>query len=111
MFKSALYPCVIEFTVTRDDTLSRAGQDTAIPSASANASGVLGSGGGGETQTTRDVQTTASGTGGAAEGKDQGETVEAEIGDGSSAAKEGTSSSWLAGVIKPKESSYKVSLT
>lgn len=106
MFKSALYPCVIEFTVKRDVTSARAG-DNVGSSAAMVAPGVLGSGMRAATQVLSDASR-ASGTVGATGGKgeDAGVIVEDTDVGGSSAAGEGVSS-WL-GTAKVKGSSYKV---
>lgn len=106
MFKSALYPCVIEFTVKRDVTSVRAG-DSVGSSAAMVAPGVLGSGMRAATQVLPDASR-ASGTVGATGGKgeDAGLVVEDTDVVGSSGAGEGASS-WL-GTAKAEESSYKV---
>lgn len=88
MFKSALYPCVIEFTVKRDVASVRAGMRsvTQVLSDASRASRTVGATGG--------------------KGEDAGIVVENTDVVGSSAAGEG-GSSWL-GTAKIEESSYKV---
>ena len=93
MFKSALYPCVIEFTVKRDGTSARAG-DTGSSSASTVAPGVLGS-----QMRSAEVSSdapTASGTGGAtgSTGENVGGVVENSGVVGSSASGRGRAHGW-----------------
>ena len=115
LFKSALYPCVIEFTVKRDrDTNSAAAAKaaavgTAVRTLSSDsAAGAEGEGGGGVDALGKDGNAATAAAAAAA-----GE-VGAGGGDGASGTVEGetsssSSSSWL-GQAKPKETSYKVGL-
>lgn len=121
LFKSALYPCVIEFMVKRDTNSGSSSTAKAAAAAAGSAGrttsndgagGVLGAAGTGITD--------AAGGGGEADGHEKDDTVTAAAaaatgeagGSGrASGAGEGesssSSSSWL-GQAKPKETSYKV---
>lgn len=94
LFKSALYPCVIEFTVKRDGGHTR---PAAAAAAVAGGAGSTAAGGAAA------LPAQAGGAGG-----QQDDTATAAAGGGVSGGK-GEGSSWL-GQMKPKESSYKVRL-
>lgn len=111
LFKSALYPCVIEFTVKKDGSAAKAAGGGGGPSdATPNTTGSSGaaSAGGGTAETglggAATVSAAAAAAAGGGGGKDEGVAPAegARVGGGDVGG-----TSWL-GQAKPKESSYKV---
>ena len=99
LFKSALYPCVIEFTVKRDGAHTRPASGSGTSAVARGAAALPSPAGGGE-------------DGGLGGHKDDNPTAAgaAAAGVGGVSGGKGEGSSWL-GQVKAKESSYKVRVT
>ncbi|CAM9954479.1 unnamed protein product, partial [Laminaria digitata] len=100
LFKSALYPCVIEFTVKRDAGHTR-------PAAAGSAASAITGGAGSTTAGGATALPATAGGRGAGGQKDDNATAAAAGAGGGISGGKGEGSSWL-GQLKPKESSYKV---